>query len=155
MPTDTERLDWLAQQNGAALINDDYGNWAVSWDGAQRVPEGDGPGNIQTTFFIEKGTWRANVRAAIDDWMPKPEEPRARGSRVLTLIVFHPSVPVNDGRTVFTGAEFALDYRVEENGALRIIGWETSEQCGDAFFAPGQWAYVLRSRRLSPSEKKH
>jgi hypothetical protein len=68
--TDTERLDWLTE-TGMSLINDDFGNWAVTSDGMQNVPKNP-PDDIETTFFIEKAQWRPSVREAIDaakeDW---------------------------------------------------------------------------------------
>lgn len=66
MPTDTERLDWLATQYGAALINDDFGHWTVAYDGMQNNPADDGPSDIQTTFFVEAAAWHDDIRAALD-----------------------------------------------------------------------------------------
>lgn len=66
MTTDTQRLDWLATQYGAALVNDDFGSWAVSYDGMQNLPDGDGPSDIETTFFIKADKWCSDIRAAID-----------------------------------------------------------------------------------------
>lgn len=66
MPTDTDRLNWLAEQHGAALINDDNGHWTVCWTGMQNVPEGEAPCDIQTTFFVEAKDWHEDIRAAID-----------------------------------------------------------------------------------------
>ncbi len=63
---DTERLEWLQKQFGCALINDDNGHWAMSWAGMQNVPEGDGPQDIQTSFFIEAKEWHDGVTEAID-----------------------------------------------------------------------------------------
>lgn len=63
--TDTERLDWLAKQGGAALVNDDFGHWAVSFDGMQNVPRKT-PADIQTMFVIEKKQWKKTIRQAID-----------------------------------------------------------------------------------------
>jgi len=68
--SDTELLDWLEKQDGAALVNDDAGRWSVSFDGMQNVP-GEEPSDIQTTFFIEAAAWKPSIReaiqAAIDD----------------------------------------------------------------------------------------
>ena len=69
--TDTERLDWIESQGGIALVSDDFGHWCISGDGLQNIPEevmGDNPtpGDIQTTFFIEKERWCTSVREAID-----------------------------------------------------------------------------------------
>ncbi len=64
---DTERLNWLAKQDGAALLSDDFGNWTVSYDGMQNVPENPGtPSDISTSFFIEADAWKPSVREAID-----------------------------------------------------------------------------------------
>jgi hypothetical protein len=63
---DTERLDWLADQFGCALVNDDNGHWAVASAGMQNVPESDGPFDFLATFAIEKRFWRSSVREAID-----------------------------------------------------------------------------------------
>lgn len=64
--TDQERLDWLEQQPGAALVNDDNGHWAVAYDGFQNVPVGDQPQDISTAFYIEKSRWHNSIREAID-----------------------------------------------------------------------------------------
>jgi hypothetical protein len=58
------------------------------------------------------------------------------------ITVFHTPISGNGDNTVFTGPD--LEYCMEEDGALRIIKWETSTQKGDALFAPGQWTYVCR-----------
>ncbi len=65
--TDTERLDWLEKQDGSALISDDFGNWAVTGDGVQNVPENPGErSDIETTFFIRRSGWSSSIRKAID-----------------------------------------------------------------------------------------
>jgi len=48
----------------ATLVSDDAGNWAVSGDGVQNVPD-DPPQDISTCHFIEKDQWRPSVREAI------------------------------------------------------------------------------------------
>ena len=65
---DKQRLDWLEKQNIAApgLINDDFGRWAVAFDGQQQVMKGKGPWNMVTTYFARKPSWKKTVRAAID-----------------------------------------------------------------------------------------
>lgn len=64
--SDTGRLDWLESHgDGAALVSDDAGHWAVSWDGAQDVPT-DPPQDIVTTHIVERDQWRPSIRAAID-----------------------------------------------------------------------------------------
>ena len=66
--TDTELLDWLEDQvkHGACpgIINDDDGQWAVSFEGFQNVPMKT-PADISTTFFVEKKDWCKTIRAAI------------------------------------------------------------------------------------------
>lgn len=65
---DTERLDHIqANEDGSALLSDDFGRWAVSGNGFQNVPESDGPSDIQTTFFVKANNWKPTVREAIDD----------------------------------------------------------------------------------------
>jgi len=64
--TDTERIDWLEAQFGCALVNDDNAHWTVAFDGMQNVPEGEGPCDIATSFFIEADRWANSVREAID-----------------------------------------------------------------------------------------
>ena len=62
---DTERLDYLEAMEGFALLSDDQGHWAVSGDGFQNIPD-PAPGDVETTFFIEKSMWKSSVREAID-----------------------------------------------------------------------------------------
>lgn len=64
----------------------------------------------------------------------------------MRISVYHHMNPVNGGHTEFSGPE--VDYRVEGDGALRVIKWVTHTQTGDALFAPGQWSYVCRSKPL-------
>ncbi len=49
---------------GCALISDDAGNWAVSGEGFQNVPD-DPPQDIETSFFIEKDLWKPTIREAL------------------------------------------------------------------------------------------
>jgi hypothetical protein len=62
---DRDRLDWMEQQEGAGLISDDGGRWAVSETGMQNLPEEE-PIDISTSFFIQKDEWKPSVREAID-----------------------------------------------------------------------------------------
>lgn len=65
--TDTERLDWLEkEQNGLALVHDDNQHWAVAFCGAQNVIMGDEPGDLRTSYSVEKGKFRRTIREAID-----------------------------------------------------------------------------------------
>jgi hypothetical protein len=63
--TDTERLDWLEQNQGAALVSDDDCHWAVSVTGVQNIPYNT-PADIQTSFLVKKHEWHPTIRAAID-----------------------------------------------------------------------------------------
>ena len=64
--TDTELLSWLEKQSGVALINDDAGRWAVSFDGMQNIPDNDKATFISTSFFIEANQWKPTIREAIE-----------------------------------------------------------------------------------------
>lgn len=72
---DSELLDFIETCEGAALVSDDAGNWAVSvsGDGVQNVPD-DPPQDISTCFFIEKDQWRPSVREAILAYRARLEE---------------------------------------------------------------------------------
>lgn len=65
---DTKRLDKLENCEGVALVNDDFGHWAVVENGMQNVPD-ETPADIQTTFFIEKREWKDTIREAIDAYL--------------------------------------------------------------------------------------
>ena len=65
---DKERLDWLEEHQGCALISDDMGHWAVSGDGFQTLSNLP-PDDVETTFFIEKKQWKKSLREAIDSAM--------------------------------------------------------------------------------------
>lgn len=64
--TDKERLDWLEKNDGAGLISDDAGRWAISTGGSQNVPNPKKAIDIATTFFVEAKEWQPSVRKAID-----------------------------------------------------------------------------------------
>ncbi len=63
--TDTQRLNWLEEAEGFALVSDDGGRWAVVTDGAQSVPDRY-PSDISTLFWIKADEWCPTVREAID-----------------------------------------------------------------------------------------
>ncbi len=67
--TDTELLDWLEDQLGVGLISDDFGNWAVTSNGMQNIPdpipERGRPGDICTSFMVAASEWRPSIREAI------------------------------------------------------------------------------------------
>jgi len=66
MTTDSELIDWLENEQGSALVSDDFGHWAVSNSGFQNVPDNiDIPNDIQTTFFIKAEEWKPSIREAI------------------------------------------------------------------------------------------
>ncbi len=71
---DTERLDWLQQQDGCGLISDDAGRWAVACSGVQNVPDGDEASDIATSFFVKALEWRTTVREAIDAAIAEEEQ---------------------------------------------------------------------------------
>jgi len=64
--TDKERLDWMEKRDGAGLISDDAGRWAVSTGGMQNVPDPKKPIDISTLFFVEAEQWKKDIRSAID-----------------------------------------------------------------------------------------
>lgn len=63
--TDTERLNWL-EENEFSLVSNDMGWWACVVDGMQNVPE-KLPDDIHATFFIEKSQWSESIRNAVDN----------------------------------------------------------------------------------------
>ena len=67
--TDTELLDWLQAMGevgySPALINDDNGHWAISFNGWQEAPEREAPQDIYTTFIVGADGWHPTVREAI------------------------------------------------------------------------------------------
>ena len=66
--TDRQRIDWLSKQDGAALINDDNGQWAFSSAGIQPVifQESDKYPYFWTTYTIEPHAFAETIRGAID-----------------------------------------------------------------------------------------
>lgn len=71
MPTDSERLDWLEAQADRgmcpAILFDDGGRWAVTYDGMQPFPdEGGFTETVQMVLFVGPQMWRDSLRAAID-----------------------------------------------------------------------------------------
>ena len=66
MNKDTQRFNWLSKQYGAALVNDDNGHWAVSYDGFQNVVTGKRGHDVQTAFFIKAKDWKQTPRKAVD-----------------------------------------------------------------------------------------
>ena len=72
---DKALLDWLSQQEGANLVNDDAGRWAVSVGGCQPVPENGGFREaVNIMSFVEPEEWRDDLRHAIDVAMSKESE---------------------------------------------------------------------------------
>jgi hypothetical protein len=82
VPTDTERLDWLARMDGHGLISDDAGRWAVSTCGTQNIPDdgGETPFDFSGTFWVEKELWRESIRDAIDAAMSQQNDDRTDAS---------------------------------------------------------------------------
>lgn len=48
-----------------ALVNDDEGRWAVSFEGYQEVVLSDVPQDLHTSFFIEAKQWDSDIRKAL------------------------------------------------------------------------------------------
>lgn len=66
---DAARLDWLGlpRNEGAALLGDDFGRWAVSGSGMQNIPDNPSiPSDINTSFFVSADDWKSSPREAID-----------------------------------------------------------------------------------------
>lgn len=70
--TDTELLDFL-EQSGSSLINNDAGHWAVTSAGWQETLE-KYPGDLATTFLVEKSEWRNSIREAIGAFVEQCKE---------------------------------------------------------------------------------
>ena len=62
---DTRRLNWLEEKDGYALVNDDFGHWAIASMGMQDIPENP-PDDLWTSFCVEKHAWKLTIREAID-----------------------------------------------------------------------------------------
>lgn len=62
---DTDRLNWLEQNQGSALVSDDDEHWAVVTNGMQSIPM-ESPGDVSTSFWIKKDEWKPSIREAID-----------------------------------------------------------------------------------------
>jgi hypothetical protein len=66
--SDTQLINWLEKitEDGVCpgIICDDFGHWAVSFEGVQNIPLKT-PTNIHTTFFIEENQWHVSIREAI------------------------------------------------------------------------------------------
>jgi len=73
--SDTELLDYLGSQDGAALVSDDNGRWAVTMDGVQSLP-GDEPNDMELTFIVEAHQWRHSICEAILAFKAEQESPR-------------------------------------------------------------------------------
>ena len=69
---DSDRLDFLEDNQGCALVSDDDGRWVVACDGFQSVTAGEAA-DIETTFFIEKRFWKPTIREAIDAFREEME----------------------------------------------------------------------------------
>jgi hypothetical protein len=48
-----------------ALLNDDDGRWAVTFDGFQTVVTGDEAQDVHANFFIEAKKWHTDIRQAL------------------------------------------------------------------------------------------
>jgi hypothetical protein len=79
-PADTARIDWIERKAAEGwtpnLVYDDDGHFAVSFEGFQPIPQGDGAGYAEPVTvgaFVEPGDWHPSVRAAIDAAMSKEQ----------------------------------------------------------------------------------
>ena len=61
---DKQRIDWLEEQQGFALVSDDHSHWVVATFGMQNIPR-KFPGDIETSFY-QKKEWKKSIREAID-----------------------------------------------------------------------------------------
>lgn len=60
-------LNSLPNRGGCpALLNDDFGHWAVVFEGYQSLPKKPGkPDDIDTRFWVRKQQWRKSPREAL------------------------------------------------------------------------------------------
>jgi hypothetical protein len=67
------RLEWLEQQDGCALVNDDQGSWAFASTGSQSLSENP-PDDCDTAFFIPKADWKPTIAEALDYAIKEEED---------------------------------------------------------------------------------
>ena len=60
-----------------ALVFDDSGHWAVSFEGHASVNLGDEPEDLSATFFVKAEDWRDSVPEAIDAAISAMEQEQA------------------------------------------------------------------------------
>lgn len=61
------------------LINDDFGNWALVFEGFQNVPEEPGtPSFIDTHFLIDSHKWHKTIRDAVIHSFDEPPEEKQK-----------------------------------------------------------------------------
>lgn len=71
---DTELLDWFETQDGASLVSDDNGRWAVALTGTASIEDieepkrfiTDGPINWEGVAWVERDQWKDSVRQALE-----------------------------------------------------------------------------------------
>jgi len=63
---DTKRFNWLEEQFGGAVINNDNGMWAFASDGFQNIESGNEAFDLESTFLVEKHAFKPTLREAID-----------------------------------------------------------------------------------------
>ena len=71
-----DAITWLETQEGAGLINDDFGHWAVSTAGTQNLPKPENVGepfDLDSTFWVEKDRFRDTILEAIELARDDPE----------------------------------------------------------------------------------
>jgi hypothetical protein len=69
-------LDWLEKNGqGAGLISDDAGRWAIPGGGFQPFVVDDPEGGTWS-FMVDAEDWKPSIREAIDDFIRIFEGPR-------------------------------------------------------------------------------
>lgn len=79
---DAERLDWLdkPEQQGANLVSDDDGRWAISDSGVQPcAPDGGFTETVAISSWVEPHQWKPTVREAIDAAIAAQAKERSGG----------------------------------------------------------------------------
>jgi hypothetical protein len=77
---DTERLNWLEKQDGAGVISDDNGRWAVPDSGFQNLQDDEGNFitdqaiDVESMFLIPAAFWKPSLREAIDDAVRRAQD---------------------------------------------------------------------------------
>lgn len=69
-------IEWLNKQQGACLVSDDEGRWAVSGDGLQDcVPEGGFTETTSITTWVDPEYWKPSILEAIAFYRAQVDTP--------------------------------------------------------------------------------